>query len=719
MVARGLNAVLEDVCNLVNPEETRRLIDRELLHLYLDDRSQDAFAELLRRHQRMVWTVCRGALPCREDAEDAFQATFVVLARKSGSIRKHDSLASWLHGVAHRVALRARRDVARRQARDRQASAMAQTTQRVSEKTWSDVQAALNAEVERLPAKFKAPFVLCHLEGKSMAEAAEQLGWKAGTVSGRLAQARKLLEKGLARHGLSLAAVLMTAAIAHDAASAAIPAQAAEAAVRAAMLIAAGHGPAPAISAKAAVLAQGVLRTMLATKVKLTLIAVALGAALLGSGVLAGLMEVRGQPNPETAPEAVAELAPVEGQQAGEDAKQGEDAQQTDAGHFNGKVIGPDRKPLSGARVFIVPFHGDNKQAGPIRARTDAAGRFAFDASDMTYTALDNLPARREGLVIATADGYAPDWFHSWGHATGSGLRTHWDPVKGAALNLQLAKDDVPIRGRILDPEGRPLVGARVKLTRLQIPRKRDLGAHLELVSGENGILLSIDYERELHRPHLLPGLIVDAQTDADGRFTLTGLGRDRLAGLSVSAPGFVESHVTVMTREAPDVGVFPISGKATSVIHGANFTVKLRQGRTITGVVRDRDTGEPIAGMWVGLGKAKYPRDGVFSYRTTTDNKGRFKITGVDPSLPDWQAPNGKPYLVAESAPGLPYLSAGTLVEGGSPALIECPRGIPFRLKLMDEQGRPLKAEVTYYDVAPNPHAPRGYCSSLSGRAD
>src|SRR5262249_42080672 len=157
-------------------------------------------------------------------------------------------------------------------------------------------------------------------------------------------------------------------------------------------------------------------------------------------------------------------------------------------------------------------------------------------------------------------------------------------------------------------------------------PRGRDLGAYLDMVSKEHAALLSIDYERELNRPHLLPGLIVEAKTDADGRFKLSGLGRDRLVGLGVSAPGFVESHVTVMTRDAPDAPVFPINGKATSVIHGATFTVKLRPGRTITGVVRDRDTREPIAGMWVGLGRAKYPRDGVFAHRTVTDAKGRFK---------------------------------------------------------------------------------------------
>src|SRR5437762_2013824 len=143
MIANGLNAVLEHVCHLVNADEARDLSDGQLLHLYLGQRSQEAFTVLLRRHERMVWNVCRCVLPCRQDAEDAFQATFVVLARKAASIRKQDSLASWLHGVAHRVALNARRDATRRQARDRQARAMAPTKQCVSEKTWSDLQAAL------------------------------------------------------------------------------------------------------------------------------------------------------------------------------------------------------------------------------------------------------------------------------------------------------------------------------------------------------------------------------------------------------------------------------------------------------------------------------------------------------------------------------------------------------------------------------------------------
>ncbi len=380
------------------------------------------------------------------------------------------------------------------------------------------------------------------------------------------------------------------------------------------------------------------------------------------------------------------------------------------AGHFSGRVTGPDGKPLSGARIYIVPNNGANKDAGPVRAKTDADGRFEFEAPDMTYTEFDGLPARRQCLVIATADGFAPDCLHAWGHRTGFGLRTHYDPIKGAALDLQLAKEDVPIHGRFLDADGRPLVGARVRLSRLTTPKNRDLDAHLAVVTNDHSIFLSLDYERDIHRPDLFPGLTTETRTDADGRFTMSGLGRDRLAGLRVSAPSVVDTDLTVMTRAAPDVGIFPNNGKATSIIHGAGFTLKLKQGRTISGMVRDRDSREPIPGMVVGVGRASFPRDGAFFNQTVTDAEGRFKLTGLDLPLANWLAPQGKPYLVAVSAPGMPYLSAGAFVEGDKPASIKCSRGIPFRLKLVDEQARPVEADVTYYDVLPNPHAPTGF---------
>jgi beta-lactamase regulating signal transducer with metallopeptidase domain len=378
------------------------------------------------------------------------------------------------------------------------------------------------------------------------------------------------------------------------------------------------------------------------------------------------------------------------------------------AGHFSGRVAGPDGKPLSGARVFLVPARGAGKGAGPVRAKTGADGRFAFDAPDMTYTEVDGLPARREGLLMVTAEGYAPDWFHTWGQDH-SGLHTHWDPVKGAAVNLQLAKDDVPIHGRFLDPAGRPLAGARVRLKALMIPLKRDLGAHLDR-QKKGGLYTMTDYERSLYRPQI-PGLTAETRTDAQGRFTLTGLGRDRLAELSVSAPGVVDTTLTVMTRDGPDVGTRLLpDGKPTEVIHGAGFALKLRPGRTVKGRVIDRDSREPIPGMWVGPLQNALNEFSSSLYPWVTDEKGRFTITGLDPLALEPEnilvggspQPNANRLIVAAAAPGLPYQTAWALVKGEADVVIECRRGIPFRLKLVDERGRPVEAEITYVDVQP-----------------
>jgi RNA polymerase sigma factor (sigma-70 family) len=405
MVAHRPNAVLEHVRHLVHAEVTRDLSDGQLLHLYSSQRNHEAFTVLLRRHERLVWNVCRRALRHHQDAEDVFQATFVVLARKAASICKQDSLASWLHGVAYRTALRARRDAARRQARDRQARAMAHDAhdQPVSEQAWNDLQAALTAEVERLPAKYKAPFVLCHLEGKSMAEAAQQLGWKVGTVSGRLTQARKLLEKGLARQGVALATVLTAAAISQSTVSAAVPAPVAEASAKAAMLIAAGQGPAGAISAKAAALAQGVHNALLAAKVRFGVVVVlALGAALLGGGMLAGLMGGQGSGDPDraqaAAPQAAPQLTPAE--DAVPEAAEGADEVKPAAG-----TESPDgRSPkLASARIGTASFRFPGQ--GMIAALPDGRRALVFQPNENKPAQLVDLTT---GNTIRAYHGLPP-----------------------------------------------------------------------------------------------------------------------------------------------------------------------------------------------------------------------------------------------------------------------------------------------------------------------
>ncbi len=167
---------------------------------------------------------------------------------------------------------------------------------------------------------------------------------------------------------------------------------------------------------------------------------------------------------------------------------------------------------------------------------------------------------------------------------------------------MRLAKNDVTIRGTLLDPDGGRLAGARVRLTALMVPSKFDLNAHLERES-DTSFVRSTDYERNLTRPKLLPGATVETFTDAAGRFVMSGLGRDRLAVLEVSAPEVIVTTLTVMTRLGRDVETrLDQNGKPTQTIYGAGFILQLKPGRTLTGIVRDHDTHKGIPGMWVGL---------------------------------------------------------------------------------------------------------------------
>jgi RNA polymerase sigma factor (sigma-70 family) len=262
MVRTPLGAVLRHIHSLAGAAAARRLTDLHLLHRFADGRDEDAFAELMRRHGPLVLSVCRRVLGHKQDAEDAFQAAFLVLARKAGSIRKGESVGSFLYGVAYRIAMKERGKSAQRRQREQQVEQPTPAGP-LDEAAFRELQMLLDEGVNRLLEKYRRPFVMCCLEGKSKREAAHELGWKEGTVSSRLAHARKELQRFLTRKGVTLAAALTAAGIADNTASACVPPLLAASSLRAATVFVSGSS-AVIETAKAVQLAESVLRSMTA-----------------------------------------------------------------------------------------------------------------------------------------------------------------------------------------------------------------------------------------------------------------------------------------------------------------------------------------------------------------------------------------------------------------------------------------------------------------------
>lgn len=263
--------VIESLRRTVLLRDDAALTDGQLLEHYLRQRDETAFAALVHRHGAMVWGVCRRTLSQFQDAEDAFQATFLLLVRKAASIRPRARVGNWLHGVALRVAMSVRRAQARRRRYERPVGDRPESaaTDDVAQR---ELQALLDAELARLPAKYRTAIVLCDLGGRTRKDVARQLGIPEGTLSGRLSRGRALLARRLARYGLAIAAAVLTE-----------PAMAAPIAV-VSRTIQIATGPAALVQARVSILVEGVLKSMLITKLRFNVVVLLL-VALLGAAV--------------------------------------------------------------------------------------------------------------------------------------------------------------------------------------------------------------------------------------------------------------------------------------------------------------------------------------------------------------------------------------------------------------------------------------------------
>ncbi len=286
MAVHQLSKVIQNLRRSTLADEAR-VSDGQLLDQFIEHQDEYAFAALVKRHSRMVWGVCRRIVVHHQDAEDAFQATFLVLARKAMSIRPREMVANWLFGVAQRSALKAKAMAAKRNTREKQVMTMPEP-EAAGQDSWGNLESLIDQELANLPDKYRIVIVLCDLEGKKGKDVARRLKIPEGTLASRLRTGRVMLAKRLARQGVALSGGALATVLAQNVASAGAPSVLVSSTIKAATLTAAGKTVAATlISANAAALMEGVIKAMLLTKLKTVItVLLVLGMVAFGGGWL-------------------------------------------------------------------------------------------------------------------------------------------------------------------------------------------------------------------------------------------------------------------------------------------------------------------------------------------------------------------------------------------------------------------------------------------------
>jgi RNA polymerase sigma factor (sigma-70 family) len=662
---------------------TDELSDGALLDRFIAERDQRAFAALAERHGAMVLQTCRWVLGNADDAEDAFQGTFLVLARKAAVIHPRESLAAWLRSVARRVALNIRAARIRyhesgsllQAPADRRAGPLAELSAR-------EVLAIMDEEVQRLPEQYRLPIILCCLNGLTLEEAARQLGWTTGSVKGRLERGRARLHDRLMRRGLTFAATLAIVEASRATASTVGLAGLAARTIPGALAFAAGQGMVSGISTSAAAVAGRVGRAMALPRFTMAAVLLVTTAAL-GAGVALYHKSPEENRSNHTA------LATRHSPPATPDLPEPFWDQSDVPIDVKGQVLDPRGKPVAGAELYVgysgrrLVRHNMQENAlaeqprpesCPRRATTDADGRFQFRfaTSELDPPVLDHArPA-----VMAIAAGYGPDWVEIGPSAVGD-------------LKLQLVSD-LPVSGRVLDADRRPVAGAKLVVQGIYSAPVDELTRFLK------GDYVTGWAPRCWKGP--LPGNTSAILTDADGRWRSSGLGRDRIAVFALDGPGVPPTFLNVATRSAEEA--FHVTH-----VHGPTFDYMAPRARTIRGTVRDQVTREPIVGVRVTV------RPGNATVRTGPD--GRFEVLEGSKS-------NGYG-LVAQPEAGQGYFAnqACARVEGSGAELTQdlfLGRGIVLSGKVTNQSVTkpPKSAVVEYYPLASNQHTRGISCTGL-----
>jgi RNA polymerase sigma factor (sigma-70 family) len=551
--------------------------DAELLSRVRANRDPAALEAIVNRHGPRVLAACRKVLRDDSDIDDAFQATFLVLLRGPGAVRRGSSLGAWLYGVAHRVSLQARTAQARRNRIEGRAKPFPSR-----DLTWADACTALHEELDRLADAYRLPLMLCYLEGLSRDEAAGRLGCKLGLIKKRLERGRQLLRTRLKSRGIALSTGLL-AAVAETASSQTVPLRIVQG------VVASLDGVVPSSVASLANRVHHVpIRTIfvgcLAASIVITCIA--LGQA--GQTPNKAMPAKPGIKDAKVAPVAKKESA--------------------NTITVSGKVIDPDGKPVAGAK-FVVSDDEVEEKIAPVRS--DAEGKFRFE---MVYPKTVRNPRQ----VIASAPGYGLAWLS--------------EPRENVLFELV---PDLPIKGRVIDLQGKPVGGAKVSLHNIHVGTT---AAFKEFVKNWKKSKNDQDHaasklDRAIFNRGGL-GQAIHTTTATDGTFTMNGCGKDRVVTLLITGDGIADTFADVVTRDGFD----PKGGPKTPMrLYPPNLDVVVNPDKPITGIVRDEETQKPLAGVRVSgasmVGKLLFGSYHFHAWptpNTTTDAAGKFTLRGL-----------------------------------------------------------------------------------------
>jgi RNA polymerase sigma factor (sigma-70 family) len=698
MAIETLGAALRQINRLFAGGVVVELSDAQLLDRFLAQGDAGAFEALVARHGPMVLSVCRGILRDPSDAEDAFQATFLVLVKKAGTIRGRDALAGWLYRVAHRVAIQANAAAGRRRTQERQAGEMAASTSTFGPSAPDELLPAIHEELARLPEKFRLPIVLCDLEGMTQAQAARQLHWSERALRYRLVEGRARLKRRLARHGLAPDGAMLAAVFLREA-RATVPTFWQEATVRAALDMVNHTITAGAVSAAAGSLTHEVLRMMLFQKLKwASAIVLAVGAG----GIVAATFAVDSTDEPrrrDPSPRAIASKPEPKREftkTADEEKKRVPIA---------GRVLDADGKPLPAAQIYVRNSHwfdhGEESRAVEQPAVAGPDGRFFINLDPSKSDApIGEGPPWHAAMIAAVAPGYGPAWITA-GEAAQRGA------------DLRLVRDDLPIRGRFLDTQGRPAANATVRVEWIAATLD-GVDRDALLASGKldwDGITVPTIRRPEWTSPVWI-GRGGAVKTDPEGRFAISGLGRDRAAVLRIEGPGLEHARVAVLDRTSASPNASRRRPRASQpdmlyqdaelTLYGTQFEHVVGPAKPITGIVHLKGTGQPVAGVTVAGQIMGRPWTTVM---TRTDEAGRYRLEGL-PKAASY-------FLDVRPEPGAAYLGISrrdvTDTQGLMPIEVpfELPRAVMVRGRVLDKQtGNAVPCEwIVYFPLPNNPH--------------